>query len=163
MNRFETAALALVPGARVRIRVTSHEPYGVMVTVLGHETVGASVDAIMIDSPSGAPMAIRDEYPPVDAELEAVVSEVRAYTPPAWIRITLRRIDLDTYRKRCGFCGETTALNAGGDGVSIEVRSAEGPGAASIVAHRRCLIERLDPTEVGTAAQVDRIGQVPHA
>jgi len=75
----------LCRGAHVRIRVFSHEPWGVMVRVVGHETVGASVGAVMIDSQSGAPRALREGYPSIGAELDAVVSEVRAYHPPAWV------------------------------------------------------------------------------
>jgi hypothetical protein len=40
MDRFEVAALTLVPGERVRIRATSHERWGVMVEVNGHDVNG---------------------------------------------------------------------------------------------------------------------------
>jgi hypothetical protein len=130
-----------------------------MVEVRGQEAVGASVDAVMIDSPSGAPRALRDEYPPINAELDAVVAEVRAYHLPAWVRMTLRATDLDVYRQPCGLCGTAAVLSAGGDGVSMQVRSADGPGAASLVAHRRCLIERLHPHDEGASARVASVGQ----
>lgn len=46
MERFDTESLALMPGQRVRARVLSHHPWGVIARIVGHEQVGASVDMI---------------------------------------------------------------------------------------------------------------------
>jgi hypothetical protein len=46
MERFDVAAVELLPGQRVRIRVLSHQSWGVGVEIIGQESVGASVDMI---------------------------------------------------------------------------------------------------------------------
>jgi hypothetical protein len=53
VQRFDSVGCDLVVGAAVRATIISHERWGVMAEVFGHETVGASVDAGVIDSPSG--------------------------------------------------------------------------------------------------------------
>ncbi|MGI5485624.1 hypothetical protein [Microtetraspora malaysiensis] len=57
MQRFDAAGAELVPGQRVRVRVPQQHPWGVMVEILGHEGIGASIDGAAIDSPSGADRA----------------------------------------------------------------------------------------------------------
>ena len=56
--------------------------------------------------------------------------EIDRYTPPLWLRLSLRRADLRTLEWHCGFCVRPTVVSQGGDGVSIDVRSADGPGCA---------------------------------
>ncbi len=52
------------------------------------------------------------------------------------------RRDLDSFQWPCDFCDESTILSPGGDGVVMDVRSADGPGSHAIVAHRECLKDR---------------------
>lgn len=159
MQRFDGGASALVVGEKVRVKIKSHERWGVMVEVLGHEDVGASADAAYIDSPSGSSRALPQEYPATGHEMDAVIQEIDRYTPPLWLRITLREADLRTLRWPCGFCAQPTVVSPGGDGVSINVRSADGPGCASFVAHRSCLVECLDSRFGGERARVARVGR----
>lgn len=158
MQRFDSGASTLVVGEKVRVKITSHERWGVMARVLGHEDVGASADAAYIDSPSGSPRALPHEYPAAGAETDAVVQEIDRYTPPLWLRLTLRRGDLHTFKWPCGFCAQPAVVSAGGDGVSIDVRSADGPGCAAFVAHRSCLADRLDSRFTGGRARVAKVG-----
>jgi hypothetical protein len=158
VERFDSAPANLVPGERVRAKVTSHENWGVVVSVLGVEHVGASIDAALIDSPSGSPRALPSEYPPIGAELQAVVQQISRYHPPVWLRLTIRATDLECFSWPCGFCNQPTTLSADGDGVVLDVRSTDGPGCTSVMAHRSCLIERLHPMTAGEAARVARLG-----
>lgn len=159
VQRFDSAGGDLMVGTAVQATIISHEPWGVMAEVLGHETVGASVDAGVIDSPSGSPRALPTEYPPVGEQVDAVVQEISRYHPPVWIRLTIRAADLGTFSWPCGFCGQLTILSPGGDGVTVDVRSSEGPGCASFAAHRSCLADRLDPDFNGDRAQVKAVGR----
>jgi hypothetical protein len=52
-----------------------------MASVLGAEHVGSSIDAALIDSPSGSPRALPSEYPPIGTELHAVVQQYPALPP----------------------------------------------------------------------------------
>lgn len=159
MERFDGAATTLVIGETVRITVTSHEPWGVMATVHGHEDVGASVDGALIDSPCGSPRALPHEYPSVGTQMNAVIQEISRFHPPMWLRLTLRAADLLEFRTLCALCGLATVLSPGGDGVTLDVRSTDGPGATSFAAHRECLIERLHPRAVGEPARVASLGR----
>ncbi|WP_157740303.1 hypothetical protein [Micromonospora auratinigra] len=159
MRRFDSAGGDLVVGVTVRATITSHERWGVMAEVVGHETMGASVDAGVIDSPSGSSRALPEEYPPVGAQVDAVVQEISRYHPPAWIRLTTRATDLRELRRPCGFCGRPTTLSPGGDGVTVDVRSSTGPGCASFDAHRSCLADRLDPDLGGDRARINAVGR----
>lgn len=159
MERFDGGVADLVVGETVRVRIVSHEVWGVIAQVLGHEDVGASADGAYIDSPSGSARALPHEYPAVGAEVDAVVQEIDRYGPPLWLRLNLRREDRRRFRWPCGFCAEPAVLSPGGDGVSIDVRSTDGPGCASFVAHRSCLAERLDPGFRGDRARVAGVGR----
>ncbi|GAB7036352.1 MULTISPECIES: hypothetical protein [Catenuloplanes] len=156
MERFDGGVSALVVGETVRVRIVSHERWGVMVRVRGHEDVGASVDGAYIDSPSGSPRALPHELPAVGSEADAVVQEIDRYAPPLWLRLSLRGADLRALRRPCAFCARPTVVSSGGDGVSIDVRSADGPGCVSLVAHRSCVAERLD--FAGDRARVAGVG-----
>ncbi|MBG0827643.1 hypothetical protein HS041_07685 [Planomonospora sp. ID67723] len=145
MQRFDAAGAGLVPGQAVQVQVTGHEPWGVMALISGHEGIGASIDAAMIDSPSGSSRALPHEYPGVGSEVNAVVQEVSRYSPPVWVRLTMRSEDLACFQRRCDFCGTLTVLSPGGDGVVMDVRSADGPGSTAIVSHRECLATQLHP------------------
>jgi hypothetical protein len=158
MRRFDGEGSGLVVGTSVRASVLSHEPWGVMVQILGHETVGASVDAGAIDSVLGLSRARPEEYPPVGDWIDAVVQQVRRYHPPVWVRLTMRAVDLRQFSWPCGCCGRPAVLSPGGDGVSVDVRSSDGPGCASFVAHRSCLADRLAPDFDGDRARVNSVG-----
>jgi hypothetical protein len=159
VQRFDSVSCELVVGTAVRARIIGHEPWGVMAKVLGHEAVGASVDGGFIDSPSGLWRAMPEEYPPVGEEVDAVVQEIRRYHPPVWIRLTMRAADLHEFSWPCGCCGQLTILSPGGDGVTVDVRSSEGPGCASFAAHRSCLADRLNPDFNGDRARVSAVGR----
>ena len=121
--------------------------------------MGASADAAYIDSPSGSSRALPHEYPAIGAATDAVVQEIDGYTPPLWLRLTLRRADLHTFTWPCSFCARQAVVSPGGDGVSINVRSTDGPGCASLIAHRSCLAERLDSRFTGERARVASVGR----
>jgi hypothetical protein len=158
MERFETESLALIPGQRVRVKVLSHHPWGVVVRIPGHE-VGASIDMI---EQFGRTTADHEEllarYPPVGAEVSAVVEQVRRFSPPAWVRLSIRPDDLESFRRPCGFCGEHAVLSAGGDGLVLDVRSNEGPGSHTVIAHRGCLADRIRPEDTGERARAMKVG-----
>jgi hypothetical protein len=98
VDRFENS-VSVRPGQRVRVRVTSREPWGVIVTILGHSGVGASIDMIQ----QFARVTAHDEelralHPEVGAELDAVVQEIRRPHPsPAWVRLSIRPEDLGEF------------------------------------------------------------------
>jgi hypothetical protein len=83
VQRFDGAGCDLVVATAVQATILSHERWGVMAEVLGHETAGASVDAGVIDSPSGSPRALPEEYPPVGERIDAVVQQADQPVPPA--------------------------------------------------------------------------------
>ncbi|MGK5741489.1 hypothetical protein [Micromonospora sp. URMC 103] len=159
MKRFDGAACGVVRGQLVKAKVLRHEPWGILATVLEQPDVGASVDAGLIDSPSGSPRALPEEYPPVGAEIDAVITEIDRYYPPVWIRLSIRASHLEALPWPCAFCGEPTVISAAGDGVTMDVKSADGPGSTSVVSHRRCLINLLHHSAVGEPARVARVGE----
>ncbi|MFE0591921.1 hypothetical protein [Micromonospora echinospora] len=159
MRRFDSVCGDLIVGTTVRATIISHERWGLIAEVLGHETVGASVDGRCIDSPSGSPRALPEEYPPVGKQVDAVVQEIDRYHPPVWIRLTTRAADLREFSWPCGCCGEPAVLSPGGDGVTVDVRSTDGPGCASFAAHRACLADRLKTEFNGDRARVNAVGR----
>jgi hypothetical protein len=70
-------------GQRVRVRVGSHQPWGLAVEMAGHEGIGASIDYYDIAGPRrGWPRP--DDFP-VRAEIEAVIRTRRGGPePPRW-------------------------------------------------------------------------------
>ncbi|MCO5997457.1 hypothetical protein [Actinoallomurus rhizosphaericola] len=158
MERFDVAAVELLPGERVRVRVLSHQPWGVGVEIVGHEGVGASIDMIQCFGGERMRREGAQLTPPVGAEIDAVVVEVSRWDPPVWVRLSIHPDDLESFRWRCDFCAEWTTLSPGGDGVVLDVRSNDGPGSHSIIAHRACLVDSLHPTslERRRAARVGR-------
>ena len=71
----------------------------------------------------------------------------------------MRVADLQEFSWPCGCCGQRTVLSPGGDGVTVEVRSSEGPGCASFAAHRSCLAGRLNPDFNDNRAPVNTVGR----
>ena len=160
MERFETESLALLPGQKVRAEVLSHHPWGVIVRIVGHERVGASVDMIQ---QFGRSTRDHEEllalYPPVGSMIDGVVEEVRRWHPPAWARISLRPADLEAFTRPCDFCGRGATLSPGGDGLVLDVRSNDGPGSHAVVSHRECLAERIRPENTGERARALKVGR----
>ncbi|MCK2237680.1 MULTISPECIES: hypothetical protein [unclassified Crossiella] len=156
MDRFETESLAFLPGQRVRAIVRAHFAWGVGAEIVGHEQVGASVDMIEQFGKAAQGDAL---FPPVGAEIDAVVDSVRRWTEPAWVRLSLRPADLETFRRPCDFCGQDTVLSAGGDGLVLDVRSHDGPGSHTVLAHRTCLADRLHPDSEGERARALTVGR----
>lgn len=159
MERFETESLALIPGQRVRARILSHQPWGVAVEVVGYEYVGASVDMIEQFSRAGSEADLEAMYPPIGSEIDAVVQQVRRWHPPAWVRLSIRPEDLESFRWPCDFCGQPATLSQGGDGLVLDARSNDGPGSHTVISHRTCLADRIHPDSAGERARALEIGK----
>ncbi|MEV6821808.1 hypothetical protein AB0M72_23980 [Nocardiopsis dassonvillei] len=84
--------LGLALGDLVRIKVTSHEPWGVLVQIIGHEHIGASVDGGVIDSPR--PRAEPEDYPAIGTETSAVVARIREDGKPPWVYLSMLNADV---------------------------------------------------------------------
>ncbi|MGI5419880.1 hypothetical protein [Actinomadura luteofluorescens] len=163
MERFETASLALIPGERVRAKVVGHQPWGVIVKVIGHEDLGASIDMIEQFSRSvSSHEELLSLYPPVGAEINAVVQQVRRWYPPAWIRLSIRPADVKSFAWPCDFCGEQATLSRGGDGLALDVRSNDGPGSHTVISHRGCLAERIRSENTGERARALKVGRMAY-
>lgn len=136
-----------------------HHPWGVSVQIVGYEHLGASVDMI---EQFGRTTPDHEEllkmYPPVGGEIDAVVEQIRRWNDPAWVRLSLRPADLDTFRWPCDFCGDPTTLSEGGDGLVLDVRSNDGPGSHTVISHRTCLAERIRPENAGERARALKVG-----
>jgi hypothetical protein len=159
MERFEAESLGLLPGQRVRARVLSHHPWGVIAQIVGHEQVGASVDMIeQFGRRTAGDRQLLEMFPPVGAEMDAVVQQVNRWHPPAWVRLSIRPEDLESFCWPCDFCGQHTILSAGGDGLVLDVRSNEGPGSHTVISHRNCLADRITPENSGERARALTIG-----
>ncbi|MEV5713068.1 hypothetical protein AB0L41_04185 [Amycolatopsis mediterranei] len=160
MDRFETASLVLMPGRRVRAEVISHHPWGLIARIAGHEQVGASVDMIeQFGRTTAGDAELRSLFPPVGAEFDAVVELVRRWSPPAWVRLSVRPADLESFSRMCDFCGQRTVLSEGGDGLVLDVRSNDGPGSHTVLVHRTCLADRIEPQNTGERARALTIGR----
>jgi hypothetical protein len=160
VQRFEVESLVLLPGQRVRARVLSHHPWGVIAEIIGYEHVSASVDMIQqFGATVRDPEALRAMYPPVGSEIDAVVQEVDRYGPPAWARLSIHPEDLESFQRTCDFCGELAVLSIGGDGLTLDVRSNDGPGSTTVISHRECLAVRIRPENRGERARVRELGK----
>lgn len=160
MDRFETASLPIMPGQRVRATVLSHHPWGLAARIIGHEQVGASVDMIaQFGRTTAGPEELRSLFPAVGTEIDAVVQEVRRWSPPAWVRLSIRPADLDSFSRPCDFCDQHAVLSVGGDGLVLDVRSNDGPGSHTVIAHRTCLADHIGPGSTGERARALTIGR----
>jgi hypothetical protein len=80
MGEVTNGAGGLQGRQRVRVRVRSHQHYGLSVEILGHEGIGGSIDWLDIVGPDrGRPRP--DDFP-IGAEFEAMIRE-RRLDPPA--------------------------------------------------------------------------------
>jgi hypothetical protein len=158
MERFETESLALLPGQRVRARILSREPWGVLAQIVGHEDVGASVDMIEQFGRDFTGPELEAMYPGVGTVIDAVVQQVRRSHQPAQVRLSIRPKDLELFSWPCDFCQEPVTLSQGGGGLVLDVRSNDGPGSFTVISHRQCLADRLHPNSVGQRARAIGIG-----
>ena len=113
MDRFETGSLALLPGQRVRARIVGHHPWGISAKIIGYEHVGASIDMIELFGATLPRAEAEAMFPPVGAEIDAVVQQIRRWNPPAWARLSIRPEDLELFRWPCDFCREPVTLSPG--------------------------------------------------
>jgi hypothetical protein len=159
MERFETESLALMPGQRVRARVLSHHRWGVTARIVGHEQVGASVDMIeQFGRTTTGDEELLAIFPPIGTEIDAVVQRVNRWHPPAWVRLSIRPADLESFHWPCDYCGQHTILSAGGDGLVLDVRSNDGPGSHTVISHRSCLADLIRPENSGERARALAVG-----
>ncbi|MGW6054224.1 hypothetical protein [Streptomyces sp. NPDC055189] len=163
MERFETESLALMPGQKVRATVRSHHPWGVLVEIAGYENAGLSASIDMIQQFSETTSSY-DEllalFPPIGAQLDAVIAQIHRWHPPVSVRLSIRPADLESLASLCDFCGERITLGPGGDALVLDSRSIDGPGSHTIISHRRCLAERIRPENGGEQARALKIGQM---
>ncbi|SEG75538.1 hypothetical protein SAMN04489712_11152 [Thermomonospora echinospora] len=160
MERFETESLALLPGQRVRAKILSHQPWGVVAEIVGHERIGASVDMIQqFGSATGSYDELKAMYPPVGSQVDAVVEQVHRYNPPAWVRLSIHPEDFESFGWPCDFCGKPAVLSLGGDGLVLDVRSNDGPGSHTVISHRTCLADRIRPDNSGERARALKVGK----
>ena len=78
------ATAGLEKGQRVRVRIRSHQVWGFLVEILGHEGLGASIDGL--DTAGWSPVNGRDDYP-VGAELDAVILHIWHARPYVFLMI----------------------------------------------------------------------------
>ncbi|MFE2975677.1 hypothetical protein [Streptomyces sp. NPDC059258] len=162
MERFETGSLALMPGQKVQATILSHQPWGVIVEIIGYENIGLSVSIDMIQQFS-RPTLPYDEllalFPPVGSRVDAVIEQISRWTPPVSVRLSIRPADLESLTWRCDFCGDPITLGPGGDALVLDSRSHDGPGSHTIVSHRHCLAERIRPENGGERARAWKVGK----
>src|SRR3982074_3262799 len=132
MERFEAVSMALMPAQRVRAKVLSHQPWGLLVEIVGYGGFGLSVLIDMIEQFSRTTSG-DDEFlalfPPIDAEIDAVIEQIHRWHPPVSVRLSIRAADLESLEWPCGFCGEPATVSSGGDALVLDVRSNDGPGS----------------------------------
>jgi hypothetical protein len=163
MERFEAESMTFMPGQSVRAKVLSHQPWGLLVEIVGYEGLGLSASVDMIEHFSRS-MSSHDDllalFPPIGAEIEAVIEQVRRWHPPVSVRLSIRPADLESFRWPCDFCGEAATVSLGGDALVLDVRSNDGPGSHSVISHRHCLAERIRPEYIGERARALKIGKM---
>jgi hypothetical protein len=88
MGDTDDGAGGLRAGQRVKVRVRSHQPWGLSVEIVGHKGVGASIDNQDIAGPRrGSP---RPGDFPDGAEIEAVIrNRLSGLEPPRWYYLTI--------------------------------------------------------------------------
>jgi hypothetical protein len=161
MEGSQAASSELLPGRRVRARVTAHRPWGVFTCIIGHEDVGSSVDMIQQFGAERSGSELHSMFPPIGAEIDAVIERVRNWNPPMWVYLSIRPRDLESFSWPCDFCLQPAVLSPGGDGLILEARTNDGPGSYLVITHRSCLADRLHPDLVGVRARTLNIGRQP--
>lgn len=162
MDRFETESLALMPGQKVQAKILSHQPWGVLVEIVGYDNAGLSASIDMIQQFSRTTNS-HDEllalFPPVGSQIDAVIQQIHRWHPPVSVRLTIRPADLESLIWSCDFCGEPVNLSPGGDALVLDSRSSDGPGSHTIISHRGCLADRIRPENSGERARAMKIGK----
>lgn len=152
----ETEGWAVLPGQRVRAKVTGQQPWGVFAKIIGYERVAASID--ILAQFGGRPNhEVEAMFPAVGTEVDAVVVDVQRWGGPAQVRLSIRPEDLTSFTRWCDFCREPVTLSPGGGGLVLEVRSNDGPGSHQVISHRICLADRLHPDSGGARARTLRL------
>jgi hypothetical protein len=142
----------LLPGQRVRAKIIGQQPWGVFAEIIGHQHVPASID--IIAQFGGRPnREVEAMNPPIGAEIDAVVIDVRRWDGPTRIRLSIRPEDLESLTGWCDFCRGPVALSPGSGGLVLEVRSNDRPGSHQLISHRQCLADRLHPDSIGERAR----------
>ncbi|WP_327257138.1 hypothetical protein [Streptomyces sp. NBC_01244] len=163
MERFEAESMALMPGQKVRARVLSHHPWGVLVEIAGYENANLSASIDMIEQFSRTTSS-HDEllalFPPIGSHIDAVIEQIRRWDPPVSVRLSIRPADLESLTWSCDFCGEPVTLSPGGDALVLDSRSIDGPGGHTVISHRHCLAERIHPESRGERARALKVGKM---
>lgn len=157
----EAKSMTLMPGQRVQAKVVSHHPWGVLVEIAGYEDaeLSASIDMIQQFSPTtNGNEDLLARFPPIGAEIDAVIEQIHLWHPPVSVRLSIRPADLESLDWPCDFCGEPTTLSPGGATLVLDVRSNDGPGSHTVISHRHCLAERIRPENTGERARALKIG-----
>jgi hypothetical protein len=132
--------------------VPSHHPWGVIARIAGHEQVDASVDMIeQFGRTAAGDEELQSLFPAVGTEIDAVVQQVRRWSAPASVRLSIRPGDLKSFGWPCDFCGRRAVLSRGGN---------DGPGSHTVIAHRACLADRIGPGSSGERARARTIGRL---
>ena len=163
MDRFETQSMALMPGQKIRARVLSHHPWGVLVEIVGFEDSGPSASIDMIEQFSRTASSHNEllaRFPPIGAQIDAVIEQIRRWHPPVSVRLSIRPADLEALKWPCDFCGEPTTVSAGGDALVLDIRSNDGPGSHTVTCHRHCLAERIRAENTGERARALKVGKM---
>ncbi|WP_222719636.1 hypothetical protein [Actinokineospora xionganensis] len=131
-----------------------------IVQIVGHEDVGASIDMIaQFGEMIGVDQDLLALFPKVGTEIDAVVQHVRRWNSPAWVRLSIRPADLESFEWPCDFCGQLTTLSAPGDGLVLDIRSNDGPGSSTIISHRTCLADNIHSESIGERVRALGVGQ----
>ncbi len=162
MDRFEAKSMTLMPGQKVRAKVLGHQPWGLLVEIIGYEGSGFSASIDMIEQFSRTTNSddeLRALFPAVGSEIDAVIEQIRRYHSPVSVRLSIRPTDLESLHWWCDFCGERTTLSPGGDALVLDVRSNDGPGSHTVISHRHCLADRIRPENTGERARALKVGR----
>jgi hypothetical protein len=74
VDRFEIEGIALLHGQVVRVKILGHHPCGATAEIADHDRVGTSIDVTaQFGSTAGNDAEVKALYPPVGAEVDAVV------------------------------------------------------------------------------------------
>jgi hypothetical protein len=112
----------VLPGQRVRAKIVSQQPWGVFAQIVGYEHVAASID--ILAQFGGRPnREVEAMFPPIGAEIDAVVASVERWYGPTRVRLSIRPKDLESFTGWCDFCREPVTLSPGG--------RRPGPGSAN--------------------------------
>jgi hypothetical protein len=157
----------LLPGQHVRLRITSHQPWGLVGELVDHNGLSTTIDMLEQFGRTHPGEEVYTLFPPVGSEVEAIVEQVRRWEPagsgirPAAARLSLRPLDLESFTWPCDFCERPTALKPGGDGLILAAVTNDGPDSYTLIVHRTCLAENISPRNTGQRARALQLGRHP--